>query len=79
MEVFDDDHNGISFGTMAIDDVIRVMKTHEKMTDEECEIFIKRCVLGPKLTEQEEATDLKSLRLSKKIDIKEASENMYNK
>ena len=79
MEVFDDDHNG----TMAIDDVIRVMKTHEKMDDEECEMFIKRCVLGPKITEEEEKADFKDKmfegKFNKKITIKEASENMYNK
>ena len=75
MEVFDDDHNE----TAAITDVIRVMKNHEKMTDEEVNMFIKICNLGPKLTEVEEKADLASLKLPKKFSIEQAAENFYNK
>ena len=75
MEVFDDDHNE----TAAITDVIRVMKNHEKMTDEEVNMFIKICNLGPKLTEVEEKADLASLKLPKKFSIKQAAESFYNK
>ena len=75
MEVFDDDHNE----TAAITDVMRVMKNHEKMTDEEVSMFIKICNLGPKLTEEEEKADLASLKLPKKFSIKQAAESFYNK
>ena len=39
LEVLDDDQNG----TAAIEDVIRVMKSHEKMDDEDINLFIKIC------------------------------------
>ena len=75
LEVLDDDQNG----TAAIEDVVRVMKMHEKMDDEDINLFIKICYMGSKDAQNSGDLHYKNMKLPPKFDVKTAVERLYNK
>ena len=57
---------------------MRVMDTHAGMSQEEIEMFVKLCCLGPNLTEQQKDAKLETLGDFKQFDIKKSLASLYN-
>ena len=64
--MLDDDQNG----TAAIEDVVRVMKSHEKMKDDDINLFIKICYMGSKEARNSGDIEYKNMKLAPKFDVK---------
>ena len=49
MNIFDEDHNGQA----VIEDVVRVLRNYAKLDDADVEKFIKICLHGSKMSEEQ--------------------------
>ena len=55
------------------------MKMHEKMDDEDINLFIKICYMGSKDAQNSGDLHYKNMKLPPKFDVKTAVERLYNK
>ena len=55
------------------------MKSHEKMKDDDINLFIKICYMGSKEARNSGDIDYKTMKFEPKYDIKKAVERLYNK
>ena len=73
MEIFDEDNDG----TAPIKDVIRVMKELAHMSDDEVNIFIKKCCFDS-VTDEQLKAPLESMELPVKFSISQSTGRLFN-